>query len=57
MVVKLYGGLWARGCCEKSQPRARAASSSPVVWGRTVSFTTKMKPKQHWDSREVMRQM
>lgn len=42
---------WALGCFEKSQPYTRAASS------RTVSSTTKRKPKQCWDGREVRMKM
>lgn len=42
---------WALGCFEKSQPYTRAASS------RTVSSTTKRKPKQCWDCREVRMKM
>lgn len=42
---------WALGCFEKSQPYTRAASS------RTVSSTTKRKPKPCWDGREVRMKM
>lgn len=57
MVMKSYGESWALGHDEKFQPQARAASSHPLTWGGTVSSTTKTKPKQGWDSREVTRQM